>query len=411
MSLYLLREGLKWIVPFRYLYMQDPNQTFRAKLDGKSVLRILLSKKPLMQSAQGQTDQSSNRNKNEGLPPRRRPIDELIPRRQGGFINFWDLGQIADGEDWLDIGYTKVPTVHLHGSTYGIDQFTSFSELTDLVFTVDINDWDTQYRKLSYEEAELYALDVRDPGTGTYYGVGRNGSRYMLDGFELHDSLWTTSGWAKPDSVDEFSFESWGAFDRFGSDTSLYKITTGPTYASSEVSFTLGQKADVYLMPAMSYWEAGTSQSGTPFKNEVLLGKWQLLWRSLFLYHTYDNGRDTPLFSFDPDMFNNHTYYTSDQDAIRDVMLIDAVSAYQDLTSGGFIYQSVGAFPQPAPDVYGAKVSSDNLVIEGGGSLLLHQEGDFLGAIKQNGTFYYFWSKTSDFQQHTRLFEGSDFIF
>lgn len=93
---------------------------------------------------------------------------EYLPRRNTGvYLNFWDLGQVWNGSDWEDLDFVATPTI-TEGT--GIDppymdtvaslDSSNWDDYKDKLFEVPLEDWGTTYRKLTYEDAYRYGIDV-----------------------------------------------------------------------------------------------------------------------------------------------------------------------------------------------------------------------------------------------------------
>lgn len=157
-------------------------------------------------------------NRNVSLPHRvKRGIikgrsgGDYLPRRGSPeLINFYDLGQVKDEfGDWVDLPFSAA--AHEWGNTLGVNgaiqlgpQVSDWTAMADMINSVDRSTWKTHYRKLEYETAEKYGIDiVADPGRmdsfTRSYPVARNGSRLYPTSFPsaagpVSGTKWTNKG-------------------------------------------------------------------------------------------------------------------------------------------------------------------------------------------------------------------------
>lgn len=130
-------------------------------------------------------------------PPQKWPVEpsdrsKLLIRRKAGFIEFYDLGQInigtAESPIWITHPWTFPATLSVSGTTLtDVSEMTTAqfhsSFITDEILAVPREDWSTTFRKLEYEDAESYGLDlvlenVADSFDQIRRCVAREGSRY-----------------------------------------------------------------------------------------------------------------------------------------------------------------------------------------------------------------------------------------
>jgi hypothetical protein len=148
--------------------------------------------------------------------------DQMYPGRrlQQNYINFYDLGQVNAGTDespiWVTNPFYKSPNVTFSGSTLtAIDHFSlsDYSDLEAALFDIPLNEWPNYYRRLTYENAELFGLDVialttftgEVVSTANYQPIARtgvhreklalyNGSSYLQTAVIGDTSRWTQKG-------------------------------------------------------------------------------------------------------------------------------------------------------------------------------------------------------------------------
>lgn len=381
---------------------KDPNARFRLRLDGKDSLRILLSDKS--NRVQKQVTQSQQ-SQPEGMILAQRPEDDLIIKPKQLGINFYDLGQVwnATYEDWFDINFSVAPVPHNSGSVLTFDEFleADWTALTDLIFTADPSTWKTYYRKLEYTAAERYGLDIRDRDTSALYPVARAGSRYNADGMTFGTTKWQTKGLVFDTPPTNFKIEALGAFVRFTNNTSDFKITNSPSYASPEVSFTLGKSADVFLVPQIQNLYVIGSDAG--FVNyELMQGAWRPLSRGTFL-DLYDSAWAGYTFGLESILATPAD--STPRSVLNAYSLVDARQFHVDATT---ITEVTPSWPTYVPSQTNLTLDAaqSNAVVGGNIGTSAKQahwyEGSFVGAIKQNGQMYYFWAKAYGFDSNTR---------
>lgn len=364
----------------------DPNKLFKVRLgQGESALRILLSANAKARIASSKRGDSSGP-KTQGTIKRTLRANELVGRKAGVAINFYDMGQILDGGDWVDIPFSIPNTITVTGTDVAdrsLD-FSEWEELEDYLFTADPADWKTTYRKLSYESAERYGLDILDNANSVWYPVARNGSRYSQDGSGLlvSGTKWTDKGLVVPAPLSDVHFVSFGAFTFFTSETFLCRVTNTPSYAGTEVPFTLAKKANVFLVPDIRSLWSWVDGSEVIFQRDR-----QALQRSFWL-DTVDSLHVYPLLSYRDD--------GTGWDNTTKGLLYDIIRG------NGVAYSGVGTAPTPyAESSYplGGTGTDIELMVSGNGLSnwevvsLIRPEGTFLGAVEQNGQMFYFWNK------------------
>lgn len=385
----------------------DPNKLFRVKLgQGEPVLRILLSEKP-SQSKVVSSSASTKKLTTNRVQRRLRRRDGILPRAASGYINFYDLGQLKDGVNWVDLDFGTM------NEAGGVIRFreVDWNALADLILGVPIEDWKTEYRKLEYTEGEKYGVDLREDIGGTIeYSVGRVDSRKNGTGTLITGNGWTEKGLKivpTPTLAESCAFVDWGLFfflELFDDDTGYVKITTtyDPT-ATSVIGFSLSRNANVYLMPrpvSMRATRLGTTNS---FGTE----SWQLVYPfrplsrefwlersngtdflpNIFSYNeteiTLNSTNSSDLISLlatDPDTRFFHTTWPSSTPTIVELMT----------DPGGWETVWVELEPDENGRIEVSQVE-DPAASDNGG----YTDGILTGVIEQNGTFYYVWRVSS----------------
>ncbi len=324
---------------------------------------------------------------------RRRNV-QALPRRlrqQDGLINFYDLGQKWNGSAWVDIPFSVTPTINGIGSGFvDVEPFTlaNWDTLRTLIFLEDPSTWKTAYRKLEYEPAEKYGLDMvtspDEPGE-VIYPVARDGSRLDSALNLVAGTKWEAGGLNPGVPVVDAIFKSIGAFSLLQEDevaSHEVKVTNGPTYASPSVSFNiLSAESHVFLMPwiANSY---GISFDGVN-NDSYLFRAFKPLPRSIWLDALYEGPEPYPVFSL-----QIGPTYTP---AFTAQVLADAKVGGRALEFDGVTFTEISPTLFPlSPD---ATILIDQNV--GLAPVVQNQPGSLLGAIEQSGQMFYFWAEST----------------
>lgn len=194
-------------------------------------------------------------------PLERRRDPEYLPRRKSGiFVKFFDLGQYSDGAGgWIENTPTLTPTTSYTAAgasrglvhTIGLPDWAAFTA-NPMSIESDVDNWESTFRPLTYEEAEMYGVDVLIDGT--QYAAARDGSRtYMGTSTSVTGSLWTTKGLRLPPS-DTFELVTNRLFYRIKPDNVRCKVTTTFDSSAPEASFILNSSCKVFMMPCLYFW-------------------------------------------------------------------------------------------------------------------------------------------------------------
>jgi hypothetical protein len=401
---------------------KDPNHLFKVNLiKGTAALRILLSKR---RPAQDQSDSSiSKRPQPRPLVKGPRRGNEIIPVKRKALINFYDMGQILEDGEYVDIDFKTLnvdfvagnnladPPGHATG-TYGS---TQANELRDLLLEVPIDQFEAKYKKLGYEEAEKYGVDVW-VNNETIFPVARNESRTTLDGSPIEDSKWTPQG-LKLDAVpNDIEFITGIGFEPFSSNLAAYKITEEPSYEADPVTtFKLAKKANVFLVPMVvnTGGQALTFVGTSEEPRQTLFSAYSPVSRSVWLNVT-DPSIPNPMFAImsliadldtiDPglkalildymiDLVPNKSYLT-EKDTSTTTVIDWTIS---EVSPSGFpMFDWVFArFNNNVDDglpMAQLFTPSDEDIFGSGDRIM----GQLVGVIKQSNKAYYFWLDSND---------------
>lgn len=306
--------------------------------------------------------------------------DYLSRRRVGSAINFYDLGQISDGAGgWLDL--TFPPLIPYDTPPKILDALTvaNWDVLKDAIFAVPSGQWSTKFRKLTYEDAERYGLDLYDVDADKSYPVGRNDSRIDLFTFApIADTTWTNLGLEMPADAN-WQALSFGSFLSLAKDPAVlgaapFKVTTDPSYAADAVSFDmkLTPGTDVFLVPNILEHNGIGSDGGVNY--EYFQAGYRTLQRSFWLPRN-DPATNYPLLSLSDVTGSNTTDLVSQLKPDADLWLSSDAEA-------SYIQQPDASSYPNQPGVLSIDASAT-------------AAGIFIGAIRRGGTLYYIWATDS----------------
>lgn len=326
----------------------------------------------------------------KGVVRARSAGDELGRRRlkKGGYLNFYDFGQILVTGNWEDLDYSEPLVFNTPGdwSSGVANPIADYSILRDKILEVPANQWKTRYRKLSFEAAERYGLDGVSASLSEYYPVARNGSRLVFADPTnpiVAGTKWEAGGLKLETIPEDLLFKSYRAFEDFavGSGRAV-KVTETPNYADPEVvGFELAQNADIFLVPK-SVVHLGISQDGSNADN--LLPPYKHFRRSIWLDSEYETS-NYPGLSFDTNAIKS-------ADALAILAAEKAEPGTLALNSNdgsvSFTFIDPDLFPQYSP---GFLLFYTGLLGLSAPAAYTH-EGDLIGAVQQGGNTYYVWA-------------------
>lgn len=236
------------------------------------------------------------------------PIDPSRPdegilhrrRRRSGKINFYDLGQVRDGSNWIDNPWTSfgsmfanaITVIHRLDSAFSGEVF--HSEFRSYLFETPLSQWTEHFRKLDYETGERYGIEVRNAysfATPSHiYAVGRAGTRKDRSGAIISGADWTPEGLVVPEGgLSQFAVYTFQGFYSFDNHPGRYKYTLTNSYAASAVPFTLGEQADIFLMPILvnTMLDASKVPPALPGTGDFVFGRYGVESREYFLFKNY----------------------------------------------------------------------------------------------------------------------------
>ena len=167
--------------------MPDPNELYLKKLGKQgSPFRILLSKKPEYSAQPG--DAPVKLEPKPGLMHvRHRPKRLLIPRKKGGFINFYDLGYFIpeEGDPYTrDTGITKSER---DDNTYADD----LRDFYNYPLEVDLNEWVTRFGRVTteYKFRASFTKDSEVVNEDADFLDSENNSNWTTQGYRLDSTF------------------------------------------------------------------------------------------------------------------------------------------------------------------------------------------------------------------------------
>ncbi len=350
-------------------------------------------------------DIGSRRRQNEPLPRRL--------RKGASYINFWDLGSRKDGTGWKDLVYKTVTWNYDAGYAQpNAPNLAQWQGMISEIFSVSVADWKSEYRKLSYADAERFGVDIHDQTAAfgfppaKVHPAARANSRFeSLYGVNnvVTGAKWTEGGLdLKPEDFTygpgRFSVQSAGLALTFGAGNLGQKVTATNDYNASPVSFqlALGKPINVFLVPRLAGHTVATS-SGPPNFDLIseIVGPFKPMSRTMFLDLVLDDvlpgsPANYPAFA----SLANYTVglSTAKLTAFYNSVKNDPLSkSFQDPGGTGIVETAVSGTP-----TYGVIDTSQQLYL-GVGKAATDTEhplpaGLLTGVIEQEGQFYYFWN-------------------
>ncbi len=321
-------------------------------------------------------------------------------KKPKGGINFYDLGQIINNDGITeDLDFYKKPGYTYYPSTTVAEAplpFTAayYTQFREKLFEIPVEEWKNKYQILEYELAERYGLDLEI--NGNRYAVARNNSRLMIDtAAVITNTKWTQDGLKNIENFSNVEIISGAAFERFNTaNTTLFKVTSLPTFASPAVVLPLMKNPIFYLVPRVFNITGSSTKNvgGNPpqLQFETLFSNYQLANRALFLAN--DPWLTVmPLAKYTPSPLglNSHAI------VVRAFNVSGKSALNSDLWfQYGYI---VNPHPTPSPST---KPSVDNF---GTGysyqikyDTIFRKLGTLVGVIENEGEFFYIWTKTDD---------------
>lgn len=345
----------------------------------------------------------------------RRRDTRPMSRRQKprGLINFWDLGQRKNGSSWEDLDFAFQ---NINTSTGSFRQnpptLADWNVMISEIFEIPVNQWKTEYRQMSYENAERLGIELVDPALfdlstsfpDKIFSAARAGSRFKLDPTDpaivVDGAKWTPSGFELAatdfsEGVGSFAFQDGGAFLGFGAGRSYQKITSVNDYSAAEVSFSLavGLPVNVYLIPRLAS-QAIISVDGSSITQSEMVGPVRPYSREIWFELEPDAvGSGTPVgypvlaFSGSSQLY----FGTAKTLTVYNHIASHPLTRTFTNVLGTVVESSFVGTPRLfAGEIFGFGLGVMQPTID-----LYPPEGLLMGVIEQSGTFYYFWANGS----------------
>lgn len=325
-------------------------------------------------------------------------------------IEFYDFGESLVDGIWVTNDWNNLPVDLVTGAGgHAYVGSPSWQDPGDYLF-VDVDDWETTFRKLSYEDAEKYSIDLIDTEGGTnFYSLARNGSRrenYDASNI-VSDTKWTPQGFQSPSGAIPLNVYSLGslAYTNF----EYLKATETPSYAASAVpDFEIQPQAKVFMMPFVTQVILHSSETPANDGLTYVVSPWMIQPRSFWLNKVHDSADGFPLWSRQfPDsgstFAEEQTWHTADKtEYVNFIKNHSGSRAFYFTTAGGNVVGEVDptAYPHHPDSRYiaidsGASQSFDPIITFQENK---YPEGALIAAVKQNGSVYYLWNTEPDIQ-------------
>lgn len=297
---------------------------------------------------------------------------DVLSRRKGGFINFHDMGQVANGVGgWIDTNFRITNNPISDPSTlFAPYPTTSDFANRDSTFLGDGN----RYRKITKGElSSKYVLAVGFDGGG---GQVDTLPEWTGNGLKLTQAQLDAEGLSVGTDLPLKPF----FHNALIADSQPnIKITGLPSYGSPSVAFRISPRMDVYLPPVLLLLRGEGTYDGSPGDRETY-GQ---------LYTTFPRrfGINTT------DFYSGGSVPTPSG---IDAQTLSAISNWQSIISGrayhfdnGTMLWSLGSFPGSATDL---GITQIYFTPDGTGSHGINTNGVLMAMVKQGGQSFYFWT-------------------
>lgn len=352
------------------------------------------------------------------LPSRRR--NKHLARRilAGTMLTFYELGTL----DNADLDFHVPPVLGQstpNGNLISINDFTltEWNQLKAKLFEVDLEDWKTRYKKLGFEEAENYGVDIyagniaeAEDFHDKYYAIAREGSRkFLIDGATTvpENPSWKESGKLELSAgftdmliIAGSGFCSWNS-----SDPSSFKVTDSNDYDADAVPLVIKGETEVYLIPLPEWQNMANDRtpgaSGEITSRAVFAG-YRIISREFFLNNTELNSFEepTPFVVPPPFVINGISEGLASDlgDLFKNYEDATQLVEYAETGTGGanlFVEESPASFEIfDDNNFYGGGVSGGITLGIHGSYGVKFTAGALCGIVRSNGKTYYIWQNT-----------------
>jgi hypothetical protein len=334
-----------------------------------------------------------------GVKFRERRPDILSRKKKGGLINFWDLGQISDGSSgWLDIDFESVPVPVPGYVQYEPIPSVDVLALNDTWLDVPIDNWETTFRKLEFEPAERYGLDLY-VSPDEIYPVGRNNSRYITTVRELiHDTTWTDKGLEVPASFTTMFFLSYCSFNNWfmgmSNSTTRFKWTSINDFSGPDVGEqTIEKSAKIFLTPRIM--DVHIDATGAMSKFHYMICNYRAYQRGFWLDKNY---QDTQIGLLTDPLAEVSLMSLTD---------VDKVAMVEDYRPHAVSVDDTGFLPDAStwPEVNSsitAYLGQNNAMLPSPSAAYV--PGQLIAVVKQKNSVFYIWCRNADGFVQERVF-------
>jgi hypothetical protein len=350
-------------------------------------------------------------------------------KKQSGFIQFYDLGQIKSGGNWIDLPFQFVPDDIAYDSGQANRMFLenfdadNWADLFDKIFEVPIGEWKENYRKLDFDSAYSYGIDYFTKGD--YAAVAKPNQRpRLIDILTVSEppnsanDNWTAEGFKVESAQTRVQILSFNAFYDFDTaDTETFKITETNNFEADAATISLPENFDIFLVPKITINSLvsaiPTEVSGLGFQQYLLNAFYSALPRKLL----FDLNLQNYLFDFAYSYWHETDYRTV---AIGSAAAAAFLNYFKTLPDARLFYLDFGdsvnltpprktaalsAFPTSGISADGFWFRSEAAAIGNAGSdtnaatyasgLVADETGVLLAVIKSDTKTYFVWKNTS----------------
>lgn len=355
----------------------------------------------------------------------KKPLKRRL-KKKTGLINFYDLGQIKSGADWIDLPFQFVPEdigyISDSADQMILENFSTdnWNDLKDKIMEVPIGEWANNYRKLDFDTAFNYGIDYF--ADGDWVAVAKPNQRPRLNDIlyvsppeNSQTDNWTETGLKLSTATNRVKIFSFNAFYSFDTDDTLnFKVTETSDFEAAPTTLSLPENFDIFLVPEITLNSLvsaiPTIVSGTGFQHYLLNAFYSPLPRKLL----FDLGLQQFLFDFYYFAWHETEYRTvgigtSAAASFVDYFksLPDARAFYFNLGDAGTLSPprdrvSVSAFPTTGLGENGFWFKSEAVSAIGSGesatsaqSRVNDESGVLIAVIKTASKTYFVWKNSS----------------
>lgn len=311
---------------------------------------------------------------------------DVLSRRKGGFINFWDMGQLRDGSAYNDIFYAanNAPQ-NAGGDVQSAAAMTvaDFNARDAPILAIPRGQWKSKFRKVT--KGDLSAKYVIAAACSSFNGLLDSLSQWTSSGLkvdqaDLNDGL--TIGGNAILARNPFFCEGFTLKDGQPN----IKITATDNYSDASVAFSPSRTMDVFFLPRFVFMR-GTVINAT-FGDKWHYGDINLTFPRRFIINSND-------------LFEDGGAADPSPPAVTDALSSDfftALANWRTFVSGREYHYTYpiawasepGSFPPAANPSRKGGIGISLLPIEFPDPHL--PNGSLLAVVQKDGSFFYFWT-------------------